>query len=375
MNALRRLPAAAAAGVLALSALAPPASAAEPMVEWTRPTLEDNVLEEAGPLTGSITTRSEDNQTIKGVSFELVSDPPVDDQADSCFVEAPDGPEISGEDAVMNFELDVEFPCNGSYELSATVTYDEPLVGAVGATRTTRVTEPDANTIRFSVAIPPARVGGASATFDEATREVRLSWAPNPEPDLLGYFVERNPPGPSGFARINPELLPPDQLSFTDPAIEDEHRYQIVAVRPGPSRQQIQSEPSPPLTAGPERTEPTLPDDIPAPNSRPRAPARSSGDDGARRRAAPAPSRTRTTSNIFQETLPFDPSQTTLPPPTTEPPGDAAVLAEFDDENANDQRATLVPIAGGLALVVGAMHLFLLSKRAGEAEDIPMSPR
>ena len=96
--------------------------------------------------------------------------------------------------------------------------------------------------------------------------------------------------------------------------------------------------------------------------------------------SAPAPTgRTRTTSNIFEETLPFDPSQTTLPaPPGTvgeADEGQAAVLAEFDDESSEDRRrATLVPIAGGLALVMGAMHLFLLSKRASEPE-IPITRR
>ncbi|MDQ3461613.1 MAG: hypothetical protein M3471_01050, partial [Actinomycetota bacterium] len=119
---------------------------------------------------------------------------------------------------------------------------------------------------------------------------------------------------------------------------------------------------------------PTLPDDIPAPNSRPPESAGGSGGGGSTQRATPAPSPSRPNSNIFEETLPFDPSQTTLPPPTTtEPPEDAAVLAEFDDPTQDDRRATLVPVAGGLALVVGAMHLFLLSKRAGEPEDIPMS--
>lgn len=367
MTVLRRLPAAATAGMLALFTLAPPASAAEPMVEWTRPTIAEDVLREPGSITGTIT--GEEGQGIENVGFELIPETPASGPDDPCFVEPPDSTLVfSGDSPSETFDLDLVFPCNRSYELVATVDYsDGSLTDVLG-------TEAVTSSIDFSVAIPPAKVAGFEATFDEGTREVRLTWAPNPEPDILGYFVERNAPGPEGFVRTGPEMLPPDQGSFTDPGIEDEHRYRVTAVRRGPvsPQDQIQSKPSSVLTAGPERTEPTLPDDIPAPNSRPPAP--SGGGGSSSRRAAPAPSQTRPTSNIFEETLPFDPSQTTLPQSLPdEPPEDAAVLAEFDDEAPADQRATMVPIAGGLALVVGAMHLFLLSKRAGEPEDIPMS--
>lgn len=372
MSVTRRLTAGTAVGILGLLALVPPASAAEPMVTWTRPSLEDNVLVEQGLITGTIT--GEETQKIQDFTFGLISDTPAAPD-DPCFVEVPDDTVVLDGNSTDDFELELNFPCNRAYELEVTVGYEDS-AGVVGDVLPTR--ETTTASIGFSVAIPPAQVGGAVATFDEGTREVRLNWTPNAEPDLLGYFVERNPPGPSGFERITPELLAPDQTTFTDPGIEDEHRYQVVAVRRGPQPDsQIQGEASSLLTVGPERTEPTLPDDLPAPNSRPPASSGGSGGGGGTRRATPAPAPSRPNSNIFEETLPFDPSQTTLPPPTTtEPPEDAAVLAEFDDEPPqDDRRATLVPVAGGLALVVGAMHLFLLSKRAGEPEDLPMSAR
>ena len=375
MSAPRRL-AVLAAGVLGLSLLtvAPPASAAEPMVEWTRPTIRESILDESVPITGTIV--GEEGQTIERVSFELIADPPLDNPDDPCFVEPPDTNMVLDGNQTETFELDIEFPCNGAYELTATVDYQEPLVGVGGeVTQTSRSTE--SRPFRFSVAIPPAQVEGLEASYDESTKDVRLTWASGPEADLLGYFIERNPPGASGFARIGPELLPADQTSFTDPGIDDEHRYQVTAVRRGADPEsQLVGEPSSPVVAGPERTQPTLPDDLPPPNSR--APSNSGGTaTGSRRTSPPPPSRTRTTSNTFEETLPFDPSQTTLPSSESDPTtGDAAVLAEFDDSSTDDdRRATLVPIAGGLALVVGAMHLFLLSKRAGEPDDIPMSRR
>jgi hypothetical protein len=368
MRAVRRLTAAAAAGILGLMVLAPPASAADPMVEWTRPSLEDSILEEPGFLTGTIT--GEETQTIESLEVEITN--VAEDTPDQpCVVEDPPTKVLGGTSS-ESFELDLEFPCNGTYEIEGTVGFRDTagVVGAVVPSSETTIAS-----VTFSVAIPPTRVEGFETTYDEGTKEVRLNWAPNAEADLIGYYVERNPPGPEGFSRITPDPLGPDQTSFTDPGIEDEHRYRVVAVRRGPrTDSQIQGEPSSVVAAGPERTEPTLPDDISAPNSRPPASAGGSGGGGSTQRATRAPSPSRPNSNIFEETLPFDPSQTTLPPPTTEPPEDAAVLAEFDDEpTQDDRRATLVPVAGGLALLVGAMHLFLLSKRAGEPEDIPMS--
>ena len=361
--------AAAALGVLAVLAMAPPASAAEPVVEWSRPSLDENVLRQSGPLTGTIA--GDEAHTITGASFEIVADPPVD-PGDPCSVDPIDNIVYDGVNSTERFEIDIHFPCNGVYELVATVDYKEPLI-AVDVTKTV-----ESRPLRFSVAIPPAQVKGFEASYGETTKDVGLTWAPNSEVDLLGYFIERNPPGPEGFVRITPNLLGADMTSFTDPGIEDQHRYQVTAVRRGAQADsKLSGEPSRWVEAGPERPEPTLPD-LPPPNSE--TPSRSASgageSDGGNPTRSSTPSRSRSGSNVFEDTLPFDPSRTTVPAAAVDPPQDAAVLAEFDDASTDDdRRATLVPIAGGLALVVGAMHLFLLSKRAGESPDIPMSSR
>lgn len=363
--------AAAALGVLAVLAVAPPASAAEPVVNWSRPSQDENVLREPGSVRGTIA--GEEDHAITGASFEIVADPPVDNPDDPCSVQPIDNIVFDGVNSTEQFDIDIDFPCSGVYSLVATVDYKEPLI-AVDVTKTTQSVP-----LRFSVAIPPAQVKGFKASYGETTKDVGLTWAPNSEADLLGYFIERNPPGPEGFVRITPNLLGADMTSFTDPGIEDQHRYQVTAVRRGAQPDsRLAGEPSRWVEAGPERPEPTLPD-LPAPNSG--APSRSASgavdsDGGNPTPRSSAPSRGRSSSNVFEDTLPFDPSRTTVPSAATDSPQDAAVLAEFDDASTDDdRRATLVPIAGGLALVVGAMHLFLLSKRAGEAPDIPMSPR
>ncbi len=99
-----------------------------------------------------------------------------------------------------------------------------------------------------------------------------------------------------------------------------------------------------------------------------RASANRGGGGGA------APARRGTAATIddgFNRNLPFDPSATTTIPasPDSVPPEDAAVLAIDDDSTDEDsRRATMVPIAGGLALMMAAVHLRLLAKRAAEPE-------
>ncbi len=382
MTTARRLSAAAAAGVLALLAVPSAARSADPdpAVEWTRPTNDESTLEEQGLLTATVTPGG-DQHSVEEVEFELVPQTPSSDPEDPCFVDLGDQAvqPFNGGSASQDFALDVDFPCNRIYDITAKVPFETQgpvgLAGNVGST--SDVVE---DTVRFSTAIPPAEVEGLEATYDPGTREVRLTWAPNPEPDLIGYRVERNPPGRDGFSRIGDEVV--TETSFTDPDIGEEHRYRVIAVREGAAPgSKIESEPSRSVASGPDVPEPTGPD-VPPPNQSRSDPANRSSGAGNRSnraggspdRGSRAPSQTRTTSNIFEETLPFDPSQTTTTSP--EPPEDAAVLAEFDDDlsDAEQRRATLVPVAGGLALLVGAMHLFLLSRRAGES-DIPIVPR
>ncbi|MDP8988238.1 MAG: hypothetical protein M3N11_07830, partial [Actinomycetota bacterium] len=189
------------------------------------------------------------------------------------------------------------------------------------------------------------------------TKEVRLTWNPNPEVDLLGYRVLRNPPGRNGFEPL-PDLFTAPE--FLDVGIDARHGYQVVAVREGPDGP-IEGKASAAVTAGPEPPAPRL-RSTPAPR---RAPA--GGNRPVVRRRTPT-----TVDTGFSKNLPFDPSQTTTTQLPTDPEGNAAVLAEFDDDD-DDRRGTLVPIAGGLALLMSAVHVRLLSKRLGE-DDLPILP-
>ena len=355
----RRLLAAAGAGLFGLLLVATPASAAEPTVEWTRPTTDDPVLKGPGPITATISTEK-DNQKITKVEFELVQ--PVNDADDPCFVEVPKKQQVqefTDESSSKDIKFDVRFPCNGVYELKARVTYEDSLL--VIPVPTTELATP---TLLFDVAIPPAQVTGLNGAYDPATKEVQLTWTPNTEKDLLGYRVERNAPGPAGFEPVGDRVT---EAAFTDMAIDAQHRYRVIAVRAGPNGVPVEGEASAIVTAGPDAPPP------PAPQAGPPNQQRQATTGGNRPKVR---KRTATTVDSgFSRDLPFDPSQTTttqVPTTSTEPEGQAAVLAEFDDDD-DDPRATLVPIAGGLALLMSAVHMRLLSKRMGE-DDIPILP-
>ncbi len=371
MTMARRLAAAAGAGVLALLTVASPARADHPPeVALTSPAARDA----PGPVTGTISVDEDEGQTLSEVTFAVVLEDPdaPNDPDDPCFVDLPTDKKVQTFDPAVkvteaSFDFDLDFPCNRAYKLLADVSYENPGVFDLAPAPREPAQEPAA--LSFSVAIRPVQVKGLEAVYDSATREVALTWAPNPEPDIVGYHVERSPAGQSRFTRISGDAVVTD-TAFRDPDVGEGQIYRIIAVRPEPPEGRIESEPSRFVRSGPE-----APDLLAAPSGPSNAGGNRSGD-----RSGPArpPSRTRTTADTgFDQALPFDPSRTTIPSEDLrpEPPGDAAVLAEFDDVSDDEQRrATLVPVAGGLALIVGALHLFLLSKRAGES-DIPIVPR
>ena len=277
------------------------------------------------------------------------------------------------------FELVITSPCNRRYEVRATVVH-RPFLFGVG--RPGPQTTPP---VPFALAVPPAPVKGLKATYDAASKKVQLTWSANGEADIIGYRIERNPPGPDGFQPVGGMVT---GTSFSDTlTVDEEHRYRVIAVRSGPDSRisEVPGEPSSLVTSGPDRTDETVPDTTLV--RPPPADATGAGSTSARGRtgsaagtsgggggAANAPQVRRgpvtTVDDGFGKSLPFDPSQTTsIPEPPAVPPEDAAVLALDDDlAEDDDRRDTLVPIAGGLALLMGAVHLRLLSKRAAEPE-------
>lgn len=371
MSHARRARAAAGASVLWMFAVVGPVLAAATM-ELEQPRRDDPYFRstDAGNVVvrGTVSSGNRDNR-IEAVEFAFTPGLEASGPCRETFVNDPGEVTIASDELTATFELVISAPCNRSHEVAATVTYRDPLV--LGIAR------PDPQTtgpVRFGVAVPPARVTGVKATYDPATKKVDLTWAPNGEPDLVGYRVERNPPGPDGFEPVGGVV---DGTSLTDTlAVDEEHRYRVVAIRSGPDDRirEVVGEFSDIVTSGPDRPEPTVPD-----TSRPPSGSRAGSTAGNRSGSGggtPQPRRGSATTidSGFNRDLPFDPRQTTtvLAAPSPVPPEDAAVLA-IDDDRAeeDDRRATLVPIAGGLALMMGAVHLRLLSKSAA-APELPV---
>ncbi|MBW3574639.1 MAG: fibronectin type III domain-containing protein [Actinobacteria bacterium] len=368
MTPARRTRLAAAASILWMLAVAAPVWAVATM-DVENPPPDDPYFDstQGGNVVVRGTVTADDDKQIESLSFAF--SPPLDEGGACAATLVKERFDVEPEDErSATFELVIASPCNRSYEVRATVTHKDPLAFGL-------VTPPPQTTAarRFGIAVPPAAVKGLEATYDPAAKKVNLSWAPNPEPDIIGYRVERNPPGPEGFQPLGSIVA---VTTFSDTlTVDEEHRYRVVAIRSGPDStvREVVGEPSSLVTAGPDRPEPTVPDTTllrPPPGADGAA-----GRTGSGAKVAPQVRRGSVTTidDGFRKSLPFDPGQTTsildAPDAAAVPPEDAAVLAIDDDPTDEDtRRATLVPIAGGLALLMGAVHLRLISKRAGEAE-------
>jgi hypothetical protein len=86
----------------------------------------------------------------------------------------------------------------------------------------------------FDVHFKPVPPSGVTAAKPEGTSEVTVTWKPNPEPDMVGYFVYRSYNGGSAKP-LSGDLIP----ASASPSIKDnlagapsgQYRYGVVAVR------------------------------------------------------------------------------------------------------------------------------------------------
>ncbi|MGH9183310.1 MAG: hypothetical protein ACRDZ9_05790 [Acidimicrobiales bacterium] len=259
-----------------------------------------------------------------------------------------------GGEGEVPFSVEVTFPCNRSYLVTAVV---EPKKGLA-------FDQPGRIELRFGVAIPPAPVSGLATTYTagpgEGSPRIDLSWKANLEPDLKEYRVERAGPG-GQFT----EMGRTQEAKLRDTGIEvgKEYRYRVLAVRAGPDAQvtEVVSDPSPVVVVG--TPDPTVPTTTATTVRGKGAVTRSSGRQsvsGSRRSVVgrqsvgPEGEATDPTSD-----LPFDPN---APRPEI---GGSSVVAEIDE--GRGPWDLLARVAGGVALVVGALYLRFLAKRASEA--------
>jgi len=181
------------------------------------------------------------NPTIRA----YVSVSPVADQPQRLLVSVTGAANVTKEVMATSECQEVEVPValsrNGSYQV--TVTADVPAPPAIdgecqGGTVTPR---------QFFVAAPPAPPGGVKAARDPA-RAVNVSWAKNPEPDVVSYRVQRST-GAGPFQQVGE--VP--GTAFRDGTVPSAGalRYQVLAVRTGKTAQEtVVSAPSAAVTVG-----------------------------------------------------------------------------------------------------------------------------
>lgn len=366
-----------ALGALVVAFLAVPAGAHEPSVQIALEELDGQGV--SGTVTEPRELVIHGQATHDGVPpverVELSLSAP--DLPDGCAVPTYE-PVPAGEASDFRRPL-LALNCNGTWTVAATaVTPTDPASGH-GNTR-------GVGTTTLLLAVPPADPQDVTASAvgedGEENRRVTLTWAPNTETDLTGYRIERAAPDESFklLVTVGTEAEP----SFTDDELAQggEHRYRVYAQRRGLTSARSDrvtsvgfGSASASVAQPPATTSTTTIDGETTTTSAPGTAITS------RPRPRPAPARPRPRTTIdsgFDESLPFDPSQTTTTAEGAleedgqeEPPDDDAVVALRDVGSDGDETGSLlVPVAGSLAMLVVAAHVRHLVRRASEDEDV-----
>ncbi len=226
---VRIAPALAGAGVVALLVLVPaaPAYAATASVTIATPS-SGQVLKStsaavsgsAGIGAGALETNYVSDVSV-AVSFE--SSPAGSCDAASC------GASVGATtDASTSFSFTPPaFVKNGPYSATASVTAKECSVGGLLGCAAHSATASTA----FAVAVAPVAPRNVKAVVN-GDGSVTVSWSANPEPDVIGYQVQRQAPGSSSLVAVDNT----EGTSYTDTttaANGGQYNYVVTAFRPG----------------------------------------------------------------------------------------------------------------------------------------------
>lgn len=279
-----------------------------------------------------------------------------------------------------NFTWSPSLPLNGRYELSVSAT-EQTLILDGGRSTLTR---------NFVVDAPPAKPMLDAPRITDA-RTVELSWGRNTEPDMLYYAVFRKDPAGTTYLPVGRVNQPTTgaAVGFIDATTTlngGEYSYQVVAVRKGgakaetasaPSSAKAAAVPAPPTTttAASAPGSPAGQAAAPAPKPGAAAGVDLSGFLASRRQAAPAPPPTilEPPDTGFKGALPFG----AAPPSDQIEEGQADAVPPSGRSTSIvglDVGRPLVPVAGGMILLLLAMHMRVLSRRLRPAveRDLPI---
>ena len=287
-----------------------------------------------------------------------------------------------------DFRATFTLPLNGPYKADVVAKPNGLLAG--DASKESR---------SFAVAAPPARPVLAVPKVTDA-RNVELSWTRNTEPDMLYYAVFRKDPGASTSIQVGGKVAQPasgSRVTFVDTTIPGvaggEYSYQVVAVRNGASGSVDTEKPSDPSAAGTATlpvSSSTSSSAVPGPGAPAAGPTTTvrpgaaagvdlSGFLSSRSQPVTLPAITvpEPPDTGFSGSLPFG-----APPGEELEEGEAEAVPPRSSPGSSvisiDAGRPLVPVAGGLVLLLLAMHLRLLGRRVKEPTgsdlDLDLTP-
>ena len=369
---LGRRTGAAAALLLALVAAAPasPASAAEggPTVTFESPKADAVLTSSTVTITVRVTNANLSLNRLKDVTLSVGTT----SETFPCN-ESP-----------CSVTWQLARPSNGPYSVRAVATQTLVLLGTAGPAS-------DPVTRSFSVAAPAAKPTLDPPKVNES-RNVELSWSRNTEPDMLYYALFRKDPGAADLKRVGGDIKQPAsgaKVSFTDTTTSTlpggDLDYVVYAVRRGAtSGSELVSAASATRTATVPLLATTSTSTAPAPGT----PA------GPTTTAKPGTSGGVDLSGFLSSrSAPIAPPVITVPePPDTGFDGSLPFGARppsLDDIEEGEADAVppggprsiisrispgrpLVPVAGGLVLLLLAMHMRVLNRRTRPVADLPV---
>jgi hypothetical protein len=316
---------------------------------------------------------------IQSVSAVLVVDP-NESPATGCDADVDPNVEVEQNGTTATFRVNARFPCNLVYELRATAqaNADEEVTGGAPP--------PFSMPLLVGVAIPPAPVSSVDATLDIDGDEVTvtLEWPAGPEPDLLGYVVNRvTGDDTESLGQVDATEHP--TFVDEDPPAGTESRYDVIAMRQGPDEEveQVAAEPTSVTVDVPgdeedddseggegadgdgESVDPQLAGDA-TPTDGGGRPAPGSLSSVRIPATPPRPTTPTTLDTGFDETIDYGESGESGEVAAV-PPGDNSVVAMFDDGTTGSpwsDEETMTFVAGGLAVLSGAGTILTVTRRA-----------
>jgi len=324
------------------------------------------------------------------ISGSVVSDLPLLNvpRSVSLAMSGQQAPAVTCADSPCKFSWPLQLARNGPYDFTVSATDGGRLIGGDSP--------PAKQSGHFSVAAPPKKPVLDPPKVTDG-RTVELTWSRNTEPDLLYYAVFRKDPAGTKFLQVGSKVSQPatGNPTFTDTTttfLGGDFAYQVVAVRmgaTGTAASEVSSAPSASgaATVPPPPTTTTVAPLPGTPGAGPTTTVKVGAANGvdlsgflssrAGQIAVPPITVPEPPDPGFQNTLPFG----------ARPPGDDVEEGDAEPVPPTVHRSTtsivtqgagrpLVPIAGGLVLLLLAMHLRLLNRRIKPVTDgdLPLDP-